>query len=419
VGVARRRVGLIRHRDFRRLWAGDSISQLGSQVSELAIPLVAVISLHASTFEVGVLATLGSAAFLLIGLPAGAWCDRVRRRPVMIASDLVRAGLLASIPIAAALGILTIAQLFAVVLLLGLATVFFDVSYQSYLPSLVGRGALVEGNAKLAASGSVARVAGPAIGGTLVQLFTAPVALVADAVSFVASATCVGAIRTPEPAPPRPTQRDLRREIGEGLGFVLRHPILRAIAGTTGAHNLSHSAFGAVFLVFLVRDVHAGAGVIGALFSAASVGGALGALSAGWLARKIGHARAVWLPLLATSPLMLLVPLTRPGVGLALFAAGMLAHAYGGVVYNVAQASFRQALCPLHLLGRMNATMRFLVWGTMPIGGLLGGALGVALGLRATLWVTALGIALAGTGLLASPRRQMRDLPAADAAASP
>ncbi len=190
------------------------------------------------------------------------------------------------------------------------------------------------------------------------------------------------------------------------------------IAVTTGTHNLFHSAFGAVILVFLVRDVHVTAGVIGALFSAASVGGVLGALSAGWVARRLGEARAVWLPLLLSSPLTLLIPLTRPGAELAFFVIGMFAHAYGGVVYNVAQVSFRQALCPPGLLGRMNATMRFLVWGTMPIGGLLGGALGAAIGLRSTLWVTTVGIALAGTGLLASPLRRMRDLPAEDTAAA-
>jgi MFS family permease len=262
-------------------------------------------------------------------------------------------------------------------------------------------------------------VSGPTVGGFLVQLCTAPVELLADAVSFVASAVCVGAIREPEPVPQRPPQRSLRREIGEGLGFVLRRPILRVIAVASSTLNFFSSAFGAVILVFLVREVHLSAGVIGALLSAASVGGILGALTARWVARQVGQARILWLSLLVAGPLTLLVPLTRPGAGLAFFVIGMFGHAYGGVVYDIAQLSFRQALCPPHLLGRMNATIRLLIWGTMPIGGLLGGALGAAIGLRPTLWVTTLGIALAGTGLLASPLRHMRDLPAADATVAP
>lgn len=410
----RRRGGLVWHRDFRLLWAGDTISQLGSQVSVLALPLVAVLYLNVTTFQVGVLTALESVAFLLIGLPAGAWCDRVRRRPVMIAGDLARTALLASIPIAAGFGVLTIGQLFGVALLQGAATVFFDVSYQSYLPSLVARDELVEGNAKLQASQSVAQVAGPTVGGFLVQLFTAPFAVVADAVSFLVSAGCVGAIQAPEPAPERPEQSNLRTEIGEGMRFVLRHPILRMIAGCTGTFNLFSSAFAAVIIVFFVRTLHLSAGTIGVLFSAGSIGGILGALTASAVARRVGQARAIWLSVAATTPFGLLVPLTRPGAGLALFAIGWFAVSYGVVVYNVAQVSFRQALCPPRLLGRMNATMRFLVWGTMPVGGLLGGALGTWIGLRPTLWVTAVGSVLAVGWVLASPLRGMRDLPAYD-----
>jgi MFS family permease len=378
----RRRGGLLWHRDFRLLWVGDTISQLGTEVSVLALPLVAVLYLDASTFEVGVLTALQFAPFLLIGLPAGAWCDRVRRRPVMIAGDLIRAALLASIPIAAATGVLSVGQLFGVALLHGIATVFFDVSYQSYLPSLVGRDGLVEGNAKLQASQSVAQVAGPTLGGFLVQMFTAPFAVLADAVSFVVSAVCVGGIRTAEPYPERPERRHLGKEIGEGLGFVLRHPILRMIAATTGTSNLFNSAFFAIAVVFLVRGLHLSAGVIGVLMSAGSVGGILGALSASVIARRIGQARTIWLSLAATAPFGLLIPLAQPGAGLALFAVGTFTFSFGAVVYNVAQVSFRQALCPPRLLGRMNATVRFLVWGTMPLGGLLGGALGTWIGLR-------------------------------------
>lgn len=410
-GSRRRRGGLIWHRDFRLLWGGETISQFGTQITMLAMPLVAVLVLHATTFEVGVLTALGMAAFLLIGLPAGAWCDRIRRRPVMIAADLARVVLLVSVPIAAAFGVLTLGQLFAVALLHGVATVFFDVSYQSYLPSLVARSELVEGNAKLQASQAVAQVGGPTVSGFLVQLFTAPLALLADAASFLLSALSLGAIRAPEPVPPRPAQRNLRREIGEGLGFVLRHPILRMIAGTTGTANLFGAAFDAVVVVFFVRELHVTPGTIGALMSAGSIGGIAGALSAGWVTRTVGQARAVWLSLAVTAPFGLLIPLTQRGAGLALYAVGFFVFSYGVVVYNVAQVSFRQAVCPAHLLGRMNATMRFLVWGTMPLGGLIGGALGTGIGLRPTLWVTAVGTVLATGWVIASPLRRMRDLP--------
>jgi MFS family permease len=411
----RRRGGLIWHRDFRLLWTGDTISQFGSEISVLALPLVAVLTLHASTFEVGVLTAVQYAAFLLVGLPAGAWCDRIRRRPVMIATDAIRAALLASIPIAAALGVLTLGQLLTVALLLGLATVFFDVAYQSYLPSLVDHADLVEGNAKLQASQSVAHVTGPTVGGYLVQLFTAPFAILADAASFALSAVSVGMIRTAEPAPPRPPQRNLVREVGEGLRFVLRHPVLRMIAATTGTSNLFNAAFGAVVVVFFVRGLDLAPGTIGALMSAGSVGGIVGALSVGWVTRRIGQARTIWVSLVVTTPLALLIPLTQRGAGLALFVVGYFAFSYGVVLYNVAQVSFRQALCPPALLGRMNATMRFLVWGTMPLGGLLGGALGTVIGLRPTLWVTTVGGVLATGWVLASPLRTLRDLPSAAA----
>ena len=404
------RGGLLRHRDFGLLWGGQTVSELGTAVSVLALPLIAVLALHATTFQVGVLTALQFAAFLLVGLPAGAWCDRVRRRPVMMGTDVVRAALLGSIPIAAVAHVLTIWQLFAVALLHGIATVFFDVAYQSYLPSLVGRDRLIEGNARLQTSSSVAQVVGPTLGGYLVQLLTAPFAVIADAASFLVSVAGVALIRAPEPAPERPAERNLAAEIGEGLGFVLRHPILRMIAGTTGTANLFSAAFTALAVVFLVRSVHLPAATIGVLMSAGSIGGIVGAVAASALTRWIGQARIIWLSMAVCTPLGLLIPLTRPGAGLALFAAGSFAISFGAVVYNVAQVSFRQAQCPPRLLGRMNATMRFLVWGTMPLGGLLGGALGSWIGLVPALWVTRIGGVVAVVWVLASPLRRMRSL---------
>lgn len=405
------RGGLIRHRDFRLLWFGDTVSQVGTQVSEIALPLLAVTTLGATTFQVGVLVAMLTAAFLIVGLPAGAWVDRMRRRPLMVACDLGRAALLALIPISAALDVLSLPLLYAVALGLGVFTVFFDVAYQSYLPALVGRDALVEGNAKLQASQSVAQVAGPTIGGLLVQALTAPYAVLVDAVSFLVSGGAVAAIRTREEAVPRAPDRHLRREIAEGLRFVLGHPILRMIAGCTGTYNFFTSALGAVIVVFLVRDLGASAGAVGLVFSIGSAGALLGALASGWAARTLGSARAIWVSVAVTTPFALLMPLAFPDGGLALVALAWFMMGVGGVVYNVNQVAYRQALCPPRLLGRMNATMRFLVWGTMPVGGLVGGALGTWLGDRAALWVIAIGMNTSVLWLIASPLRGARDLP--------
>jgi hypothetical protein len=412
----RRRLGgeLLRHRDFRRLWAGESVSELGSQVSVLAVPLVAVRALHATTFQVGLLTAASTAAFLLVGLPAGAVVDRLRRRPVMVIADIGRMLALGSVPVTYALGRLGLLQLYLVTLLAGVLTVFFDVAYQSYLPSLVGLDHIVEGNAKLTGSSQVAQVAGPSLAGGLIQAIGGPYAVAVDAGSFLFSGLAVTSIRTAESPPQREGEqpRRIAGEIAEGLRFVFGHPLLRAIAATTATANFFSGIGSAVEIVFLVRAVHAAPGIIGLLFAAGSVGGLLAAFAASAVARRIGGARATIVGIFVGAG-GLLIPLTRPGLGLLLFAAGFFAVAFGAVLYNINQVSFRQRLCPERLLGRMNATMRFVVWGVLPLGALAGGAIGTALGLRPTLWLAAAGNALAGLWLVFSPLRRMRDFPAA------
>jgi MFS family permease len=405
---------LRRHRDFRLLWGGETVSELGSQVSLLAIPLLAVQTLHATTFQMGLLTAASTAAFLVVGLPAGVWADRVRRRHLMIGADLGRVLALGSIPIAYAVGGLTLVQLFVVTLTSGILTVFFDVAYQSYLPALVGREHLVEGNAKLTGSAEVAGVAGPGVAGGLVQAIGSSAAVAVDAGSFLISAMAVGAIRAPEakPTPPKGGHPRLLQGIGEGLRFVFGNDLLRAIVATTATSNLFSGIAAAVEIVFLVREVHASPGVIGLLFALGGVGGVIGALVAGPLARRVGGARATIIGI-GGGIGALLIPLTMPGVGLLYFGFGFLIVSFSATVYNVNQVSFRQRLCPDRLLGRMNATMRFVVWGVLPIGALVGGILGAVFGLRATLWVGALGQALAGVWLLASPMRSLRDFPEA------
>ena len=403
---------LLRHRDFRLLWGGESVSELGSQVSLLAIPLLSVRTLHATAFEMGLLTAASTAAFLIVGLPAGVWVDRVRRRRLMIGADLGRVLALGSIPIAAAVGRLTLAQLFVVTLVSGVLTVFFDVAYQSYLPALVGREHLVEGNAKLTGSAEVAAVAGPGAAGALVQAVGSSAAVAVDSVTFLVSAMAVGAIRSPEPKPtvPEGGHAGLVEGIAQGLRFVFGNALLRAIAATTATSNFFSGIAAAVEIVFLVRQVHASPGVIGLLFALGGVGGVAGAFSAGPIARRVGGARATIIGI-AGSVGALLIPLTMPGAGLLYFGVGILMVSFSATVYNVNQVSFRQRLCPDRLLGRMNATMRFVVWGVLPIGALIGGIMGAVFGLRTTLLIGALGQAVAGIWLLASPMRRLRDFP--------
>ena len=405
-------VTLLRNRDFRRLWVGDSLSQFGTMTTTLAMPLLAVRTLHATPFQVGLLTTFGYLAFLVIGLPAGAWVDRVRRRGVMITADLGRAVLLGSVPLAAALGVLSLAQVYAVVFAVGCLTVFFDVSYQSYLPFLVGREHLAEGNAKLQGTQAVAQFAGPSLGGLLVQVLTAPYAILANVATFVWSASWVGAIQAREPRPQRAPGSSLTGEVREGVAFIVGHPVLRQVAGATATANLWASAAQGMLIVLLARTLGLSAGVIGLLLAAGAAGGLAGALAARPLARLLGEGPVTWLSLAVASPLALVQPFLHRNWTLGLFVVAQIGFSAGVVIYNVTQVSFRQRLCPDHLLGRMNASMRFLVWGTLPLGGLLGGALGSAVGVRATLLVAAIGQSLAFLWVFFSPLRSLREVTA-------
>jgi hypothetical protein len=298
VEVVKRRGGLWHHLEFRRLWIGETVSQFGTMISLLALPLVAILYLHATTFEVGLLTMLESIAFLLVGLPAGAWVDRMRFRWVLIVNDLIRAAALGSIPLAHLLDVLTIGQMYIVSFVVSVSTVFFDVAYQSYLPALVDRDALVEGNSKLQASESVSQIAGPGLGGLLIQALTAPYAVLVDALSFVWSAMWVGAIRARPPKPERKPDRHLGREIMEGLKFVIGNRLLRSIAMCTGLFNLFSSMIAAVILVLFARELHLSAGVIGVLLSISAVGGLIGS----FVANRFAHRVAVRAPQLDAWP---------------------------------------------------------------------------------------------------------------------
>jgi MFS family permease len=398
-------------RDYRRLFGSTAASQFGFHITLLALPLSAIIALDANELQAGLVFALMNAAFLLMGLPAGAWLDRMRRRSVLVAGDLARAVLLVSVPLAWWAGSLTLTHVYVVAFLFGVCTVFFDVAYQSYLPHLLGRRRLVEANARLESVRALAQVGAPGVGGQLVQILTAPVALLCNAVAMALSSLLIVGIRKPEPPLARSVSTRLLADIVEGLRFVLGSALLRPIAACTATANLFLSIYLAMLMFFLARDLALPAGQIGVILSVGGAGSVVGALSARRFAARVGQGPVIWLSAALGAPFALLMPLAQPGWRVWLGAAGLLVTFAGAVVYNVAQVSLRQAVTPDRLLGRMNATMRFLVWGTLPLGGVLGGLFGGWFGARTTLVIAALGATLAFLPVLLSPLRGMREVP--------
>ncbi|MFB9249105.1 MFS transporter [Sphaerisporangium melleum] len=411
--AGRRRWGLLRQRDFRLLWIGETTSGFGNSLTSVALPLVAITTLRASTLEVALLAAAAWVPWLLIGLPAGAWVDRLPRRPVMLACDAASFLLFLSVPVAAWQGVLTIGHLLAVALLTGTGKVFFQTAYQVYLPSVVAPADLPEGNAKLQGAESAVQVAGPGAAGVIAQAFGAVGGVLVDAASFLASGLCLLAIRTRE-APVAAGRRatTLRREIGEGLRFVAGDPYLRVLTVFGAASNLALMGYQAILVVFLVREAGMGSGAAGGLVAAMSLGGVAGALVATPLSRRFGSARALIGCEALAPPFGLLIPTASPGPGLAIAAAGGFVLVAGVVAGNVIKASFRQTYTPRRLLGRVSVSMQFVNYGTIPLGALLGGALGEAMGTRPAMWVIMAGLALTGPILLAGPLKRRRDLPA-------
>ncbi|MFJ3810535.1 MFS transporter [Streptomyces sp. NPDC090073] len=408
----RPRGGLLRQRDFRLLWAGETASRFGSNITGVAMPLVAVVTLDASTFWVSALAAAAWLPWLLVGLPAGAWVDRLPRRPLMLVCNLGSMVLLASVPAAAWLDALTMTQLLVVALLTGLANVFFSIAYRVYLPSVVEREDLAEANARLQGSESAAQLAGLGGGGMLAGLFGAVSGLLVDAATFLVSTLCLLGIRGSEPRPETSAApRALRQEVRDGLRYTVRDPYLRVLTTYGTVTNLLLTGYQALLTVFLVRDLGVGAAAVGWLLAGASVGGLLGAVVAGALSRRFGSARGMLLCKFATAPFGLLVPLAQPGRRVVLLALGGGILALGVVSANVIQGTFRQQYCPPHLLGRITASMSVANFGAIPVGSLLGGALGATLGVRPALWLLTGGLAVSSALLLAGPLRAYRDLP--------
>ncbi|WP_052890135.1 MFS transporter [Thermogemmatispora carboxidivorans] len=405
-------VSLWRHPNFLKLWIGQSVSLFGDQITLLAVPLVAVVTLHVPAAQLGFLGATETAPILVLGLMAGVWVDRLPRRLLLIGADLGRAVLLLLIPLAAWLGLLHMLILYIVAFGVGTLSVFFGVAYQAFLPTLLPREQLIEGNSKLEISRSGSQVAGPAIAGFLMQFVTPPFAILLDAGSFLWSALCVSLIRAQEPGPPpRREQRHLWAEMMIGLRFVFGNPILRAIAGCTGTANLFGSVITTILVLYLVRDLGATAGLLGIISASSNLGFLFGATLARRTATRFGLGRTlVGAPILASIG-ALLIPLARGPLMLAvpLLIGAQFLGSLGGTIYSINQLTLRQTITPERLQGRMSASMRFIVIGAMPIGALLGGMLGQTIGLWPTLVVGAAGRLLPVLWVWFSPIRHTAD----------
>lgn len=401
-------------RDFLYFWAGQSISLFGTQVSLLAIPLTAVITLGASASQMGMLTALETLPFLLIGLPAGAWIDRLRRRPVMIGSDLIRAGLLISIPITAAVDSLSLLQLYLVAAAVGVMTVFFDLAYQSYLPSLVPRQVLVPANSRLETSRSASQILGPVAAGGIVQLLTAPFALLIDAFSFLLSALFLHQIRAAEPAPTVPEDAGcFVANVTEGLRFVVSQPLLRAITGCSATLNLFMFMQVSVYILYATEVLDLSPALLGLILAAGGPGALLAALMSSRVTTSIGIGPAIFAG--ATLQILggLAAPLAGgfPAVGAIILATGQFIFGAGLALYGINQMSLRQTLAPARLQGRMNASIRAFITGAIPVGSLLGGFAGEILGLWPVLLAGGLGAVLGLGWLVWSPMWEVKTLP--------
>jgi MFS family permease len=399
---------------FLWLWGGQTISVFGEQFTGLAVPVLAVTLLHAVAWQMGILNAASTAAFLIVGLPAGAWVDRWLKRRVMIAADVVRFAALALIPILWYTHLLEIWQLIIVVAIVGVASVFFDVGYQSYIPLLVKPEQVGPANSNLETTNQIARIGGPAIAGGLLTILSAPALIIVDSLSYIASFVSLTRIRDTEIAADPEQRQPLHKEIAEGIRFVAGQRLIRSVAGTTATSNFFSTLGTTLFPIFALRTLDIGALGLGIVFSAGSVGGLLGATLTPRIARWMGEGRVIVVSAFVCSASFIMIPLSSLLHGTAavvLLSTGEFVTMFCVLVYNITQVTLRQRLCPPRLLGRMNASIRCLVWGVMPIAALVAGGLGSAIGIVPTIWVAFGGGMLAGLFVLFSPLPGMRELP--------
>jgi len=412
--MPRQSANLWRHADFLKLWIGQTISEVGSRISRDGLPLTAVMVLGATSAQMGVLLAVGTSATLLFGLGVGVLVDRLRRRPVLIWADLGRALVLSWVPLAFMMKILSLPQLYAVAALSGVLTVFFDVAYQSYLPSLVERAHVLEGNRKLGLSSSTAEILGPGLTGVLIQLITAPVAILFDAISYLFSAGAVALIRKPEPAPKPRADVHVWTEVSAGGRFLAHHPLLRALGGRAATHYFFGGFVASLYSLYAIRELHMSPAVLGLAIAVGGVGNLIGALVSERVVRRFGLGPTFVMMSVVVGFAFLLIPLA--GVLTRFSVALMMTSQFVGdmawSIYNIHDLSLRQSVTPDHVLGRVNAAMQLLTRGVFPAGAILGGVLGGAIGLRGTLAVAGLGILLSSIWLIVSPVRKLREQPA-------
>lgn len=411
-GVTHR--GVLANRDFIKLWTGETVSLIGSQVTELALPLVAIVTLHATAFQIGLLNVTRYAPFVLISLFAGVWFDRHRRRPILIASNLGRAVLIGLVPLASVLHLLSMTVLYAVGFGAGVLTVLFDVGIMSYVPGLVERRHLAEANSKIATSQSLAGISGPGLAGFLIGVLTAPIALTVDAVSYLLSVVALTAVREREDAPQVPKERSsVPRSIAEGLRTVFGNTVLRHLATQSAVFNLFGNVVVTVFLVYAVRALGLRPTPLGLVVGAGSVGALLGASLANRVRSGLGFGRTLRVSTVVAclSPLLLLLPRGTGLVSLVVLGGSLAIYGASLAIFNVNALTLRQTVTPDNLLGRMNASYRLLLFGMVPIGALLGGSLAGAFGLRPALVVGVVGLATPIAWLAFSPVFRLREMP--------
>jgi len=402
---------LFKHFDFLKLWSAETFSVFGVQFSGLAIPWIAAKTLKANAFEMGVLGALSTVPFLVFGLFVGVWADRSRRRPIMIMSDIGRALALATIPISALLFGPNMILLYAVSFSVGTLTVFDDVSSYAYLPSLVDTDQLVEANSRMETSRASAQVAGPSLAGILIQILTAPVTVIVDVVGYVGSAGFMSWIRKQEPQVKQRKNASVVKDIREGLAVVFNNRYLWSIAGSTATSNFFSSAIYVPFFLLMTQELQLTPTELGIVFTLGSVGALVGALLANRIAKRLGVGRTIIVSSFVGGISWIAVYFASPSLGIPLLVLATFLGYMGSVIYNVNQVSFRQAIVPVELQGRLNATMRFLVWGTIPVGSMVGGVLGEILGLHTAIGISAVGGTLAFLWVLLSPVRRITEIP--------
>lgn len=403
---------LWRHADFLKLWVGQTISELGSVVTRTAMPLVALLVLGGGPLEFAFLIISESLAVLLVSLVAGAWVDRLRRKPLLIWADAMRAALLLSVPVAYALNVLRMEQLYVVLFLVSAVGAVFSSAYPAYVPSLVGVDRLVEANAKLATSSSIAEIGGPGFAGALVSLFRAPFAILVDAISFVVSAVALVLIRTPEP--PRPERAEgaaVRSEIAEGLRAVREHRVLWPMAMRSIVAHVAGSFYGVLYTIYLIEDLNLDPFLLGIVISAGGVGSLVGSFFAAGVIRRLGLGPALIWTALGASALGILTPLAQ-GPLVLVMAMVLIPQLFGDglqTIESVAETSLIQGLVPNHILGRVNATLETVSHGiAYPLGALSAAALAGVIGARGGIAIGWAGMAISIAILILSPLPRVR-----------